>query len=171
MKMSRRLLSAFFVAVLLATIPLPAQQATLSPAEQQRRKDLEAKLQDIAVVERRVMIPMKDGVRLVTDIYRPKNAAGKVPIVFVKTPYNFNFWDVRNGVPADMSRIIEAIEKGYAYVGQNERGHFFSEGNYDILGAPITDGYETIEYLTKQPWSNGKLGTTGCSSTAEWQPA
>jgi predicted acyl esterase len=66
-----------------------------------------------------------------------------VPIVFVKTPYNFNFWDVRNGVPADMSRIIEAIEKGYAYVGQNERGHFFSEGNYDILGAPITDGYET----------------------------
>ncbi len=118
------------------------------------------------------MIPMKDGVRLATDIYRPKNAARRrCRSIFVKTPYNFNFWDVRNGVPADMSRIIEAIKKGYAYVGQNERGHFFSEGNYDILGAPITDGYETIDYLTKQPWSNGKLGTTGCSSTAEWQPA
>ena len=45
-----------------------SQQATLSPAEMQRRRDLEAKLQDIAVVERRVMIPMKDGVRLATDI-------------------------------------------------------------------------------------------------------
>ena len=171
MRIIRRLTWATLAAVMLATSLLPAQQGTLTPADQQRRKDLEAKLQDIAVVERRVMIPMKDGVRLATDIYRPKKATARVPIVFVKTPYNFNFWDVRNGVPADMSRIIEAIEKGYAYVGQNERGHFFSEGNYDILGAPITDGYETIDYLTKQPWSNGKLGTTGCSSTAEWQPA
>lgn len=159
------------VVVWLLTAVLSAQQSTLTPAEQQRRKDLEAELQDIAVVERRVMIPMKDGVRLATDIYRPKAATGKYPIVFVKTPYNFNFWDVRNGVPADMSTILAAIKRGYAYVGQNERGHFYSEGNYDILGAPITDGYETVDYLTKQPWSNGKLGTTGCSSTAEWQPA
>jgi predicted acyl esterase len=157
---------------------LPAQQGALSAADQQRRVALEKELQDLAIVERRVMIPMKDGVRLATDIYRPKNpstslgaGAGKFPIVFVKTPYNFNFWDVQNRVPADMSTIIAAIKRGYAYVGQNERGHFFSEGNYDILGAPITDGYETIDYLTKQPWSNGKLGTTGCSSTAEWQPA
>ena len=175
----RRLAFAVTVTVAIATAVVPAQQGTLTPAEQQRRKDLEAELQDVAVVERRVMIPMKDGVRLATDIYRPKAAtgpstalvAGKVPIVFVKTPYNFNFWDVRNGVPADMSTILAAVKRGYAYVGQNERGHFYSEGNYDILGAPITDGYETVDYLTKQPWSNGKLGTTGCSSTAEWQPA
>jgi predicted acyl esterase len=174
----RRFTFAITLAVAAATAVLPAQQATLSPAEQQRRKDLEAELQDIAIVERRVMIPMKDGVRLATDIYRPKNpstalgtSAGRYPIVFVKTPYNMNFWDVRNGVPSDMSTIIAAIKRGYAYVGQNERGHFYSEGNYDILGAPITDGYETVDYLTKQPWSNGKLGTTGCSSTAEWQPA
>ncbi|PHY10155.1 MAG: acylase, partial [Acidobacterium sp.] len=138
------------VVVWLLTAVLSAQQSTLTPAEQQRRKDLEAELQDIAVVERRVMIPMKDGVRLATDIYRPKAATGKYPIVFVKTPYNFNFWDVRNGVPADMSTILAAIKRGYAYVGQNERGHFYSEGNYDILGAPITDGYETVDYLTKQ---------------------
>ncbi len=178
MSTPRRLVLAITVAMAMVTAVLPAQQGTLSPAEQQRRKDLEAELQDIAIVERRVMIPMRDGVRLATDIYRPKEpqnprgtSVGKYPIVFVKTPYNFNFWDVRNGVPADMSRIIEAIKRGYAYVGQNERGHFFSEGNYDILGAPITDGYETVDYLTKQPWSNAKLGTTGCSSTAEWQPA
>jgi len=174
----RRFSVAVTVAMAIATAVVPAQQGTLTPAEQQRRKDLEAELQDLAIVERRVMIPMKDGVRLATDIYRPKNpstalgaSAGRYPVVFVKTPYNFNFWDVRNGVPADMSTILAAIKRGYAYVGQNERGHFYSEGNYDILGAPITDGYETVDYLTRQPWSNGKLGTTGCSSTAEWQPA
>lgn len=172
MKTIRRSVTAFVVAVGLASTFLSAQpQGTLSPADRQRRIDLEEELQDIAIVERRVMMPMKDGVRLATDIYRPKNAAGKVPIVFVKTPYNFNFWDVRNGVPADMSTILAAIKRGYAYVIQNERGHFFSEGNYDILGAPITDGYEAIDWMSKQPWSNGNIGTTGCSSTAEWQPA
>ncbi|MEO8680953.1 MAG: CocE/NonD family hydrolase [Vicinamibacterales bacterium] len=167
----RRFAFGLSAAFLIAIALLPAQQGGLSAADQQRRIAMEKELQDLAIVERRVMIPMKDGVRLATDIYRPKNATTKVPIVFVKTPYNFNFWDVQNRVPADMSSIIAAIKRGYAYVGQNERGHFFSEGNYDILGAPITDGYETIDYLTKQPWSNGKLGTTGCSSTAEWQPA
>ena len=79
---------------------------------------------------------MRDGVRLATDIYRPKNAGGKVPIIWVRTPYNFNFWDVANGVPADMTAALAAVKRGYAYVVQNERGQFFSEGNYDILGAP-----------------------------------
>jgi predicted acyl esterase len=159
------------IALVSLTALLPAQQAGLSTAEQQRRVDLENELQSIAIVERKVMMPMRDGVRLATDIYRPKNAAGPVPIVFSKTPYNFNYWDVRNRVPADMSTPLAVVKRGYAYVVQNERGHFFSEGHYDILGAPITDGYDAIEWLTKQPWSNGKVGTTGCSSTAEWQPA
>ena len=153
------------------TALVPAQQGGLSPADAQRRVDVENELQSIAVVERKVMMPMRDGVRLATDIYRPKNAAGPVPIVFSKTPYNFNYWDVRNRVPADMSTPLAVVKRGYAYVVQNERGHFFSEGNYDILGAPITDGYDAMEWLSKQPWSNGKVGTTGCSSTAEWQPA
>ncbi len=51
----------------------------------------------------------------------------------------------------------------------NERGHFFSEGNYDILGAPLTDGADAISWMSAQSWSNGKVGTIGCSSTAEWQ--
>ena len=168
--MTRRLPS-ILIGVLAFTVLLPAQQSGLSPAEQQRRFDLENELQSIAIVERKVMMPMRDGVRLATDIYRPKNTTGPVPIVFSKTPYNFNFWDVRNRVPADMSTALAVVKRGYAYVVQNERGHFFSEGNYDILGAPITDGYDAIEWLAKQPWSNGKVGTTGCSSTAEWQPA
>ena len=118
-----------------------------------------------------VMVAMRDGVRLATDIYRPKNAAGKVATVLVKTPYNFNYWDVRNRIPADMTAALTAVKRGYAYVVQNERGHFFSEGNYDILGPPITDGYDALEWISKQPWSNGKVGATGCSSTAEYQPA
>ena len=145
-----------------------AQQGALSAADKQRRIDIENELQSIAIVERKVMMPMPDGVRLATDIYRPKNATGKVPVIWVRTPYNFNFWDIQNGVPADMSAQLTAIKRGYAYVVQNERGHFFSEGNYDILGSK-TDGYNTVDWLTKQPWSNGKIGTTGCSSTAEYQ--
>ncbi len=156
---------------LVAAVASAQPQGTMSPQDIQRRWDAENELQKLAIVERKVMMPMRDGVRLATDIYRPRDAKGPVPIVFVKTPYNFNFWDVRNGAPSDMSNILTAIKRGYAYVGQNERGHFFSEGNYDILGAPITDGYDTLDWLSKQPWSNGKVGTTGCSSTAEWQPA
>ncbi len=172
----RRLLGRFTFAVVVAWMMVvtvvPAQQGGgLSPAEQQRRRDLEAELQSVAVVERKVMMPMRDGIRLATDIYRPKDAKGPVPIVFSKTPYNFNYWDVRNRVPADMSTALAWVKRGYAYVVQNERGHFFSEGNYDILGAPITDGYDAVDWMTRQSWSNGKVGTTGCSSTAEWQPA
>lgn len=145
------------------------QQAPLTQEQKDQRVRTEKELESVAIIERKVMMPMRDGVRLATDIYRPKNATGKVPIIWVRTPYNFNFWDVRNGVPADMTTILTAVKRGYAYVVQNERGHFFSEGNYDILGAPRTDGYDAIAWMSAQPWTNGKVGTTGCSSTAEYQ--
>ncbi len=151
---------------------LSAQPRTLLTPEQiAERWELENELQDIAVVERKVMVPMRDGVRLATDVYRPRNASGKLPIVWVRTPYNFNYWDVRNGAPSDMTAALTAVKRGYAYVVQNERGHFFSGGNYDILGAPITDGYDALSWMQAQSWSNGKVGTTGCSSTAEYQMA
>jgi putative CocE/NonD family hydrolase len=146
-----------------------AQQGTLTPAQKDQRIQTEKELESAAIIDRKVMMPMRDGVRLATDIYRPKNATGKVPIIWVRTPYNFNYWDVRNGVPADMTTILTAIKRGYAYVLQNERGHFFSEGNYDILGPPRTDGKDALDWLSAQSWSNGKIGTTGCSSTAEYQ--
>src|SRR5882762_2051790 len=147
-----------------------AQQGTsLTTEQREQRLQTEKELESVAIIERKVMVPMRDGVRLATDIYRPKNATGKVPVTWVRTPYNFNFWDVRNGLPADMKAALTAVKRGYAYVVQNERGHFFSEGNYDILGPPRTDGFDAVAWLTKQPWSNGKVGTTGCSSTAEYQ--
>jgi uncharacterized protein len=164
-----RLLGAFLIAA--AVSPVVAQRGSLPPDQAARRWDMENELQSIAVIERKVMVPMRDGVRLATDIYRPKNATGKVPIVWVRTPYNFNYWDVRNGVPSDMTAALTAVKRGYAYIVQNERGHFFSEGNYDILGAPTTDGDDALTWMAEQPWSNGKVGTTGCSSTAEYQMA
>jgi uncharacterized protein len=135
------------------------------------RNATEKQLQDIAIVERKVMVPMRDGKRMAADIYRPKDTSKKYPIIFVRTPYNFNYWDVRLGAPRDMANELAAVKRGYAFVTMNERGHFFSEGNYDILGAPLSDGDDAIQWLTSQPWASGKLGTIGCSSTAEWQLA
>lgn len=136
-----------------------------------RRNAIEAELQSVATVYRKVMVPMRDGKRMAADIYRPKDNTKQYPIIFSRTPYNFNFWDVRLGAPRDMTAILDAVKRGYAYVVMNERGHFFSEGNYDILGPPTTDGEDAIKMMTAQPWSNGKVGTIGCSSTAEWQMA
>src|SRR5215469_512597 len=156
----RVFLTCAFVCTVALSI-VRAQQAPLTPAQKEQRVETEKELESLAIIDRKVLMPMRDGVRLATDIYRPKNSPGKAPTIWVRTPYNFNFWDIRNGVPADMTTILAAIKRGYAYVIQNERGHFFSEGNYDILGAPRTDGYDALSWLSSQPWSNGKIGTTG----------
>jgi uncharacterized protein len=147
------------------------QRAGMTPEQIAQRNQREQELESIAVVDRKVMVPMRDGKRMAADIYRPKDSAKKYPTVFSRTPYNFNFWDVRNGVPRDMSTELDAVKHGFAYVQVNERGHFFSEGNYDILGPPLSDGDDEISWIAKQPWSNGKVGLIGCSSTAEWQLA
>ena len=166
----RQFLHAALAATALFSSPRPVL-AQLSDSAKARRWEVETELQSLAIVDRKVMMPMRDGIRLATDIYRPKDTSKRYPIIFSKTPYNFNFWDVRNGVPSDMSTALSAIRRGYAYVVQNERGHFFSEGNWDILGPPTTDGYDAIKWMSSQTWSNGKVGLIGCSSTAEWQMA
>ncbi len=146
-------------------------RGSLTPEVIARRNAIETELQSIAIVERKLMIPMRDGTRIAADVYRPKDTSKKYPTIFVRTPYNFNFWDVRNGAPRDLTNELEAVKRGYAFVEMNERGRFFSEGNYDILGPPLTDGDDELSWIAKQPWSNGKVGTIGCSSTAEWQLA
>ncbi|MEY4553265.1 MAG: hypothetical protein RL099_1593 [Bacteroidota bacterium] len=128
------------------------------------------KLDSIAVIDQKVMMPMRDGIRLATDIYRPKGD-GKHPIVFSRTPYNFNTWVDGKMTTRTLEDAYQAVSRGYVYVVQNERGRFFSEGEWDILGTPITDGYDALEWMSKQSWSNGKVGLIGCSSTAEWQMA
>ena len=165
------LLAFCFVVLFASNQDVHSQRSAPRPEELQKRRDIETELQSIAIVERKLMIPMRDGTRIATDVYRPKDTSKKYATVFVRTPYNFNFWDVRNGVPRDLSSELEAVKRGYAYVQMNERGRFFSEGNYDILGPPLTDGVDELAWISKQSWSNGKVGTVGCSSTAEWQLA
>ena len=132
---------------------------------------IEKELESVAIIDRKVMIPMRDGKRMAADIYRPKDESKKYGAIFVRTPYNFNYWNIALGAPRDMSAELNAVKRGYAYVEINERGQFFSEGNYDILGPPLSDGYDEFSWIAAQPWSNGKVGTIGCSSTAEWQLA
>ncbi|MCR9153431.1 MAG: CocE/NonD family hydrolase [Bacteroidetes bacterium] len=128
------------------------------------------KLKEIAIIDQKVMMPMRDGIRLATDIYRPKTDE-LVPIIFSRTPYNFNSWGDGKQRNYTARRAYEAVKRGYAYVVQNERGRYFSEGEWDILGLPLTDGYDAFTWMKNQSWSNGKIATLGCSSTAEWQMA
>jgi len=155
-----RNVKSFLISFSLILIPVlvSAQSVTLEDIE------------EIALIEQKVMMPMRDGIRLCTDIYRPKTEE-PVPVIFVRTPYNFNPW--RNGELStrNFSAIYRAVTNGYAYVIQNERGRFYSEGEWGILGTPLTDGYDAFSWLADQSWCNGKIGTQGCSSTAEWQMA
>lgn len=127
-------------------------------------------MQEIAIVEQKVMMPMRDGIRLATDIYRPKTD-DPVPVIFSRTPYNFNLYSEGELNKRQIQRAMKAVKRGYAYVVQNERGRYFSEGEWDILGVPLTDGYDAFSWMADQEWCNGKIGTLGCSSTAEWQMA
>jgi putative CocE/NonD family hydrolase len=162
--------SLFLVSFSFATPALViAQQPTPDAQLIAKRNAIEKELESVAIIDRKLMIPMSDGKRMAADVYRPKDPSKKYPIIFVRTPYNFNFWDVKLGAPRDMTNELDAVKRGYAYIEMNERGHFFSEGEYDILGAPLSDGDEELTWMSSLPWSNGKVGTIGCSSTAEWQ--
>lgn len=127
---------------------------------------LRAELASIAEADTAVLVPMRDGIGLSTNIWRPKGAAGPLPTILWKTPYNEH---VPRGSTARFA--VEAVRNGYAFIVQNERGRYFSQGKYEILGYPQTDGYDTLSWIARQPWSNGKVGTLGCSSSAEWQLA
>jgi putative CocE/NonD family hydrolase len=159
-----------FAIALLCVSPTSAQPPAARDMQLvARRNSVEKELESVAIIDRKIMVPMRDGKRMAADVYRPKDTSKKVPIIFVRTPYNFNYWDVKLGAPRDMTAELTAVKRGYAFVEMNERGHFFSEGQYDILGAPLSDGTDAISWMAAQPWSNTKVGTTGCSWTAEWQ--
>lgn len=149
---------SWLAVLLLLSSWLPAQNEILE------------ELKEIAVIDQKIMMPMRDGIKLCTDIYRPKTDE-KVPIIFSRTPYNFNAWGNGEMRTRTYQRALEAVKKGYAYVVQNERGRYFSQGEWDILGTPLTDGYDAMEWMSNQEWCNGKIATYGCSSTAEWQMA
>jgi predicted acyl esterase len=149
-------------------VPVAAFAMSPAPLAAQAGTDVLAEFDAIGMVERKVMVPMRDGVRLATDVYRPKGD-GPFPTIFVRTPYNFNWYRDGELQTRQIQTAQRAVSRGYAYIVQNERGRYFSEGEWDILGPPKTDGYDALSWISDQPWSNGKVGTLGCSSTAEWQ--
>ncbi len=136
--------------------PLLAQETVISLEDLERISDSETM----------VMVPMRDGVRLATDIFRPRGKTGDLPLIFIKTPYDFN--EISG---ATLQWAFEAVSRGYAVAIQNERGRYYSEGDWELLGNPRTDGYDALTWFAEQPWSNGAIGTLGCSSSAEWQLA
>src|SRR5205085_11564932 len=89
--------SLIVVAAMAAVAPRISAQGRGQPDPQlvQQRWAKEKELESLAVIDRKVMVPMRDGVRMATDVYRPKNAGGgggggRVPLALVRTPYNFN---------------------------------------------------------------------------------
>jgi len=105
------------------------------------------------------MLPMRDGVRLFTVIFRPKDS-NPHPTILDRTPYNIH---------AVGTYAQRAIEGGYAIVMQNERGSEWSEGEFHYLGKTMQDAQDTLTWIGEQSWSNHKAGTIGCSSSAENQ--
>ncbi len=119
-----------------------------------------------ALVERDVMMPLRDGVRLATDVYLPavngERVAGEFPVVLTRTPY-----DKAN--LAATGRYY--AERGYVAAMQDVRGRYASEGEFYPFAREAPDGYDTVEWLAAQPWCNGKVGTLGQSYCAAVQSA
>src|SRR6202042_679906 len=101
-------------AIVVSAVPRAYSQPA-GPPSAAAREATEKELETVAIIERKVMVAMRDGKRMAADIYRPKDTSKKYPIIFVRTPYNFNFWDVRNGIPRDMKAPLEAAKRGYAF--------------------------------------------------------
>ena len=111
------------------------------------------------LVERNVMAPMRDGVRLAADIYRP-NDDEQYPVLVHRIPYNKS---IAQNIGSQMVNPVVAAEHGYVVVVQDCRGCFESEGIMTLYVDEQEDGYDTVEWAAVQPWSNGKVGIYGSS--------
>lgn len=101
-----------------------------------------------------VMVPMRDGVKLAANIYLPEGD-GPWPVVLTRTPYN------KNGADGNAKAYTD---KGYALVSQDVRGRYESEGVDKPFEVDMPDGYDTVEWIAEQSWSNGKVGIFGTSA-------
>jgi putative CocE/NonD family hydrolase len=118
------------------------------------------------VVDRDVWIPMRDGVRLQADVYRPDDQQ-RHPVLLQRTPY-----DRRDSFAVVVNAGIEplrAVERGYVVVIQDTRGRFGSEGDFQPFAHEADDGADTIGWLAEQNHSNGRVGMYGASYYAATQ--
>ena len=120
------------------------------------------------IVERNVPVPMRDGVVLRADLYRP-DAPGRFPTLVCRTPYGKDGLLESGGEPT----LSRAPRAGYALVVQDARGRFNSDGDFRPYEQEGKDGYDTIEWAAAQPWSNGRVGTFGLSypGAVQWLAA
>jgi uncharacterized protein len=112
-----------------------------------------------------VPVAMRDGVRLSTDVYLP-DAPGPFPVILIRTPYN-------NNVESLVEDGVYFAQRGYAVAIQDVRGRFDSEGEWTPFAHEARDGYDAQEWCGTQPWSTGKVGTSGGSYLAltQWLPS
>lgn len=118
-------------------------------------------------VEKKVMIPMRDGIHLAADIYRP-DSPGAFPVILTRTPYN-----KRN--PAQRYEFVGELfaSQGFVYVVQDVRGKFDSAGDFYPFINESLDGVDTIRWAGTQEWSTGKVGMFGFSyfGSTQWLAA
>ena len=131
------------------------------------------------VVERDVMVPMRDGVRLACDVYRPgrdgRAADAAFPVILERTPYGKGQMSrsertARSVEPRSRAEVAAYfVRHGYVVVYQDCRGRYASEGTFVKYLSDGNDGYDTVVWLTGQPWCNGTVGTMGLSYAAHTQ--
>ncbi|GIV69427.1 CocE/NonD family hydrolase [Caldilinea sp.] len=120
------------------------------------------------LIEKNIMVPMRDGVRLATDVYRLEGA-GPVPVLMARTPYNKDAI-LNGGTNFD---ILRAVQAGYVVVVQDVRGRYASEGEFNPHFQETEDGVDAFAWAAAQPWSSGDIGTFGGSylGCTQWLPA
>ncbi len=118
--------------------------------------------------QKNVMVPMRDDVQLAADIYFPsvngRPADGRFPVILERTPYD-------KASPRQVSNAKYFARRGYVTVIQDVRGRFESEGEWYAFAKEAPDGYDTVQWLGTQPWSNGAVGTMGASYAGSDQSA
>ena len=114
--------------------------------------------------------PMRDGVRLATEVYLPEGD-GPFPVILQRTPYNRRSPNPGSDCDSGTGRYF--AERGYATLNQDTRGRYRSEGEFDAMRQEAADGYDAVEWAAAQPWSNGKVGMIGGSyvGLTQWQAA
>ncbi|MGH7452785.1 MAG: CocE/NonD family hydrolase, partial [bacterium] len=107
------------------------------------------------------MVAMRDSIQLATDVYLA-NSQGKWPTLLVRTPYG------KSENPLIEFIAVYLTGQGYAVVIQDTRGRFASQGGDSLFlddgWGDRQDGYDTVEWIAKQSWSNQKVGTLGASA-------
>lgn len=109
------------------------------------------------IVERGVQVPMRDGITLSTDVYRP-DGDGPYPVLYMRNPYGRTL-----GHMTVYHHPTWYARNGYIVLIQDVRGRWDSEGAWDPFEHDGTDGYDTIAWAANLPYSNGKVGTYGFS--------